>query len=235
MRNKLGIAILSLMSLQAYGLDVKTLADNQTALTKISAKEPTKIFVENDRIRKADGPEGAYDKIQYDAKTGEIFVKPSTAYQNKSFSLSIQTEQGHSYVLFMVPIDVPSQVIEIKPKSPVKKVAEHWEKNSAYSQLIIQLISSMMQGENPDGYAVTQGGITDKTTAYGNRLSVQLKTTYTGSSIRGEVLKIKNTTSVPLNLEDRGFYQAGTRAVALESLQLAPGAMTTLYRVMSND
>jgi type-F conjugative transfer system secretin TraK len=205
MRNKFGIVLLSLLSLQAYGLEVKTLADNQTSLTKISAKEPTKIFVENDRIRKADGPEGAYDKIQYDAKTGEIFIKPSMAYQNKSFSLTIQTEQGHSYVLFLVPIDVPSQVIEIKPKSPVKKVAEHWEKNSAYSQLLIQLISSMMQGENPEGYAVLQGGATDKTTAYGDRLTMQLKTASNGSHLKGEVLQIKLVDHVIVGADGRSF------------------------------
>ena len=134
-----------------------------------------------------------------------------------------------------MPIDVPTQVIEIRPTTPVEKLASSWEQNSPYGQLIVKLMHAMASDESPDGYAVTSGGLFKHVTAYGNRVSVKLKKTYSGVKVRGEVLTIKNTSSADITLEEKAFYQDGTRAIAIESMQLAPNDATVMYRVMSND
>lgn len=225
--------ILLLASMTSSALEVKQLADNQTALTKISAKELTKIFVDGDRIKKLDGQLGAYT-VKQDDLLGQVYIQPTQAYQNKTFSVTILTEQGHSYLLFLVPIDVPSQIIEIKPTSPVKKLAMNWEQNSAYGQLLIKLISAMVSGDNPDGYAVTHGGSFKPMSGYGERVSVKLKATYSGAKVRGEIFSIKNISSAIVMLDEKAFYQPGTRAISLQSKQLAPQVETIMYRVMTN-
>lgn len=212
-------------------LYVKPIVDNQMAALVISDHELTRIFVNNDRILAVRGINGAY-LLNKDESQGEIFIKPTPLTQGKTISLFITTEQGHNYTLLLAPADIPARAIELKPTSG-SKLAERWEKNSNYQELISGLITAMVNGKTPDGYAIS---IPKKPKPLKFKLiSVTLNAIYTGKYLRGEILVIENKSATTISLVESQFYQLGTRAIALLEQNLPPKATTLLYRVMSNE
>lgn len=212
-------------------LYIKPIADNQMAALVISNHELTRIFVANDRILAVRGVDGAY-LLNKDEIQGEIFIKPTPLNQGKAISLFITTEQGHSYTLLLAPADIPARAIELKPIGG-SKLAERWEKSSSYQELIIGLITAMVNGKAPDGYALS---VPKKPAPIKFKLiSVTLNTVYSGKYLRGEILVIENKSAVNIALTESQFYQVGTRAIAILEQNLQPKATTLLYRVMSDE
>jgi len=212
-------------------LYIKPIADNQMAALVISQRELTRIFVANDRILAARGVDGAY-LLNKDENAGEIFIKPTALFQTHSINLFITTEKGHSYTLLLVPANIPARAIELRPLDSTK-LAEHWEKDGSYSELVVSLIGALAKQQAPDGYAVIVPQ--KKPLAKEDKVIVTLDKIYRGKYLRGEILVIENRTSQTLTLNEAQFYQVGTRAIALLNTNLFPHATTLLYRVMSND
>jgi conjugal transfer pilus assembly protein TraK len=217
-------------SMPSLAMETKWMADNQTRLVKISSKDITRIFVADDRIRAVKGQENAYT-IKSDLSTGQIFIAPTVDHQHIPFSLFITTEQGRNYTLFAVPIDVPGQVIEIKPLSPVKKIAEHWEKSGPFTERIIALIHAMAHHEAPNGYVIHPENFKRHT----KNTLITLQESYRGNHFRGDVLSIKNTSAKTILLNETDFYQTRVIAIAFPLQKLAPNNSTLIYRISSND
>lgn len=216
-----------------YALQIKLIKDNQTVLAKVSSKELTRIFVKNDRIQSVRGIDGAY-QLTKDEAQGAVFVKPTPFYQNKAFNLFISTEQGHSYTLLLTPIDIPAENIELRSLSPSKLLAEHWEKNSPYSQIIINLMNAMENNERPEGYAVINIGKM-KPKRLDSGVTMQLITLYQGAKLQGEIWLLKNTCCRVNHLYPREFYQRNVRAVSLIDENLNQNEETYLYRVVDHE
>lgn len=229
----IAIIIFSLSSHYVSALQVKSIKDNQTVLAKVSSKELTRIFVKNDRIQSVRGIDGAY-QLTKDEAQGAIFVKPTQFYQNKPFNLFISTEQGHSYTLLLTPMDIPAENIELKSLSPSNILAEHWEKNSAYSQIIINLMHAMENNDTPEGYAVINLGKVKPKRLFSG-VTMQLVTLYQGAKLQGEIWLLKNTCCRINHLNPRDFYQDNVRAISLVDENLNKNEETLLYRVVDHE
>lgn len=220
----------------SFALQVKAAKDNETVFFKISTKEFTRIFVSGDRIISVKGKDDSYQIKEFNGKydQGVLYLKPGFYYQKKPFSIFITTELGHTFTLFLNPIDVPSENIEIKPISASKKIAAHWETNQTYTQLIIELMRQMVNEEQPEGYAVIPLGNV-KPKVFSSGLTMQLLTIYRGSYLEGEIWRLKNISKNRLNLSPREFYQDNIRAASLINETLNCGDETILYRVVSHE
>lgn len=227
------IIILLAMTNSAYALQIKSINDNRSVLVKIAAKEQSRIFVYNDRISAVRGLEGAYE-LKKDEKLGDVYIQPTPYYQHKAFNLFITTELGHTYNLLATPLDIPSETIELKPLSPSHLIAARWEKNSPYSQTIINLTNAMINGTDPDGYAITQLGKV-KSKKLSNCLSMRLLTIYRGDKLQGEIWLLKNEGKSYTYVRPRHFYQDQVLSVSIQNEGLNPGAETLLYRVVGYD
>jgi type-F conjugative transfer system secretin TraK len=217
----------------SYALQIKSVKDNQTILVKISSNQPSRIFVTGDRISKTHGIDGAYD-INKDENNGEIFIQPTPAYQHKTINLFVATELGHSYTLLLNPMDIPAENIELKPLSPSMKQADHWERNSPYVQTLINLMNSMVEDEEPEGYAVIELGVA-KAKKLPSGLTMQLLTIYRGNHLQGEIWKLKNESRSVIYLNPREFNQENMRSASIEDESLSCSDETFLYRVMNHD
>lgn len=226
------LLITSLFVSNSFALQVKFVKDNQTAMVKVSAKELSRIFVSGDRILNVRGLDGAYE-LKRDENLGEIFVQPTMYYQHKAFNLFITTEKSHTYNLFLTPLDVPAETIEIKPLSPSIKLADRWERNSPYGQTIIDLMSYMSNNEHPEGYAVINLGKV-KPKKLNPCLTMQLLTIYRGDHLQGEIWLIKNEGRVSQYVHPKEFYQDDVRAASIVDETLLPGCETILYRVVDH-
>lgn len=220
----------------SFALQAKAAKDNETVFFKISAREFNRIFVSGDRIIAVKGKDDSYQIKEFNGKydQGVLYLKPSFYYQKKPFSIFITTELGHTFTLFLNPIDVPSENIEIKSISASKKIAAKWETNQSYTQLIIELMRQMVNQQQPEGYAVIPLGKV-KPKVFSSGLTMQLLTIYRGSYLEGEIWRLKNISKNRLNLSPREFYQDNIRAASLINETLNCGDETILYRVISHE
>lgn len=227
------LVIFIICSQSALALQSKTIKDNQTVFVKISSKELTHIFVKNDHILSVRGIDGAY-QITKDEVQGAIFIKPTPFYQNRAFNLFISTEEGHSYTLLLSPLDIPAENIELRSLSPSKKLAEHWEKNSPYSEIIISLMKAMENGDYPEGYAVIpMDKIKSKRLDSG--LTMQLVTLYQGAKLQGEIWLVKNTCRRKNYAFPQYFYQDNVRAISVVNEEVNYNDSTYLFRIVDHE
>lgn len=233
MRKLILFCIAWLVAGSVSALQVRAIQDNQTAFFKISAKELTRIFVNGDRIQAVRGLDGAYQMTK-DETAGAIFIRPEAYFQNKAFNLFLTTEQGHNFTLFLNPIDVPAENIELKPLSPVKLKAERWEKNAEYSNLLIQLTNYMANHTQPEGYAVINMGYV-KPKKLANGLTMRLMKLYKGDHLQGEIWVVHNPNHKTFHLNPYSFYRNQVRSIAIQHETLQYHDETRLFRILSHD
>lgn len=212
-------------------LQIKSVVDNETTNAKISSVDVTRIFVQGDRIKSVKGLKGAYTR-ENDEKNGEIYIQP--LYQDRAFTLLIDTEQGRHFTLLLNPTSSPSETLMLVPKGVGHERASRFEQAASYELTINHLVRAMKNGVMPEGYVVQE--VNGKTTyQFDHRFQLKLKTVYEGLNLRGEVFTLTNKLKTPLQLDEREFYKKGTRAISLDTIVVAPKATLHLYRVVSHD
>ena len=120
------VSTLWLWSAYLHAEQVKPAQENKTITAKISAKDLTRIYVQADRILQVRGTDGTYH-LEKDEREGAVFIRPRESHANKPFSVFLTTEQGRTYPLLLIPVDVPAETIALKPDSPSKTAATRWE------------------------------------------------------------------------------------------------------------
>lgn len=216
----------------SFALQILKAKDNETVSAKITDKGLTRIFVTDDRIQAVRGTDGMY-QLTKDENQGAIFIKPTLSYQRTSFNLFLSTENGHSYTLLLHPADIPAQNIELKPQTPSKKRAERWEKNMPYTQLVVTLMTDMVNAKQPDGYAIVNLEKT-KPIKLSSGLTMQLLTLYQGNHLQGEFWRIKNPNKYSITVEPTDFYQDNSQAISILDETLNANDETYLYRVVDH-
>lgn len=219
-----------LFSQNTVALQSVPIGDNQTKGITISSNELSRIFVKDDRIQNVRGLEGAY-LLTKDTIQGQVYVKPTTPYQNKPFNLFVTTEKGRNFNLMVKATSSIGQDIELKPTTPS---LEPWEKNSDYSQVLVRLIGGMINNEAPSGYTIVYPPKKLKAIKYDN-FTVALQKKYLGRQLSGEVLVITNRCNERINLTEALFYHPLTRAVTIIDPAIPARGQTMVFRVESNE
>lgn len=222
-----------LMGSDVFALQIKAAVDNETTIAKISSVDVTRIFVEGDRIKSVKGLKGAYTR-ENDERNGEIYIQPTPLYQDRAFTILIETEQGRHFTLLLNPTSSPSETLMLVPKGVGRERALHFEQAQPYELTINHLIHDMKNGVMPEGYSV-HGIESKRTYKFGSKFNVKLKTIYQGLNLRGEIYELKNNQSHLIQLDEREFYKKGTRAISLDTIEIPPKAKISLYRVISCD
>lgn len=235
--NKIIIVLLTIiMSGVTYAHQIKAANDDATLHFNLSNKDYTRIFVTGDRISSIKGQQSLYEVKEFKdgSEEGILYLRPITSLTNEPFNIFIETESGHHFTLNLHPINQASANIEIKPLSPIKKLAGNWEQNADYTQTLIELMREMVNNSQPEGYAVISLDAT-KARPLSNGLSMQLVKLYHGNFLRGEVWLIKNETTHTTTLLPKTFYRLGVRALSLAKETIAKGNCTYLYRIVSDE
>jgi conjugal transfer pilus assembly protein TraK len=225
--------LLLFLPLICFGLQTKSVLSNETVAAEVSTTELTRIFVANDRIKSIRGVDGSYIYKNDDAK-GEIYLKPTEAFQKKIFNIFITTENGNTFTLMLIPKDIPAQTIMIKTKNVNFKAAGKWETSASYQNTLLNLINAMINNANPEGYAVSEV-LLGKKILLGNIAELKLIKTYTGMHLRGEIYQLNNRADKAINITEKEFYRANTRAVAISSSVVQKNSSALVYVVIDND
>ncbi|HVV69603.1 MAG TPA: type-F conjugative transfer system secretin TraK [Gammaproteobacteria bacterium] len=224
--HKLTIILLLIAPLFA-GAHTVRVNDNTTVKANISALEPTRISVAGDRISSIRGVEGAYT-YKNDNSLGAIFIKPSEAYQHKSFYIFIATEQNHSYVLQLTPTSAAAGFLVLQPK-PTSPSPSSQETDSPYETQLSNLMRLMVNGTGSDEYAMNL--VHSNVQRWNKQLNISVLAVFEGSELQGTVYRIKNRSHQLVSLNELLFYRSGDRAIALQNDQIPAQGQTLLYKV----
>jgi conjugal transfer pilus assembly protein TraK len=232
MRKILFILASFLLSSYVCATQIKGVVDNETITAKISSLDITRIIVQGDRIKSLKGIRGAYTR-ENDENNGEVYLQPTSLYQNTAFSVLIETEKGRHFTLLLTPISVPGGTLMLVPKGVGREEAARFEQASDYQITLSHLIRAMATNTIPEGYSISE---VDNKTRYhfGNIATLRLKTIYQGLHFQGQIYEISNTQSFPIFLDEKQFYKQGTRAISLEAIEIAPHGKVKLLRVVSH-
>lgn len=221
------VLLAGMLSMSAFGLQRYKVSPNDTVKAEISSLNKSRIFVDGERILDLRGTPGAYAFVN-DPTNGQVFITPTKAYEDKAFNLFVTTTSGNTYDLELNPVKGLSKTIELKPKQ--SKSAGKFNNASAYNQTLVKLIRYMVNGVQPEGYAVfSKAHVTPLW--LGNIAKVTLVQTYQGQHLDGHIYKLVNLKNQSIRVAPREFYQSNTRALAVANTKIAPHGVTYIYEV----
>lgn len=228
------VCLLILTTSLAHAVQIKTVRNFEDISVKASINEPNTVALTGDRIRQIrasantliDTCNGKPDCKMIDEYTGVLTFMPSSFYQTQSFTINLYTENGNFYNLIINPKPISSQTIVLNPE--IKKAALS-PKISEYQSMLVQLIQSLKNEKIPDGFSEIKI-LKNRTHTTRNTVLRQIKT-ISGNHFKGEIYELKNTGKQTLQIAESWFNWKGTRAIAVEKQQLAPGTTTRIYRI----
>ena len=247
--DKVPAAVLSALHAQPVlpASRVIKIANNQQVDVVLSAQNPNRIAVKDDKITGIHVPAGRISATKDNA--GAIYV---TLAGKKAFSLFISTEKGRHFALWVTPQQSrQGAVIQLRPTSRVShhyqrysSHAANFEKHAPYTRTLVSLIKTAMQHKVPPGYSniATNSEAFKQIAAfklannprYQQVLSQRVIKGYIGGALAVRVIEVDNTSHQAITLSSDMFYQPGVKAIAIARNYLAPISSTYVYEVVNN-
>lgn len=210
----------------AHALQIVEPVEGHNSFVKISAKELTRIAVENGKLRSLIVSDGEL-AVEKDDERGQIFIRPLVL--NKPINVRLITSAGRTYSLVMQAVDIPQEDIIVRdPVSKHERTTIGDGKPNSHSAALKALVTAMAGTEQPQGIDVKQ--VNQEIALWENTRFV-LVATYTERALVGEKYRLHNTGKERLRVVEQELYRKGVMAVAVENLSLDPGQSTNVYVV----
>lgn len=200
--------------------------DGSTIYAKLSKKEMTRLAVEHGRIASLRVREGDLG-IDSDEDTGQVFLTVPEGV-SKPVNGFLVTDAGNTYTLVLQIVDAPADSIIVKQPKARAAQSHNDFKSTSYDKAIKRLVTLMANDELPDDVQVKQSG---RKLDLWKEATMTLETQYFIGDMVGERYIVANVSQAPMVLDEREFYRKGVGVIALDQLNLAPGASTRLYVV----
>lgn len=229
----------------ASALQTLAIPDNGTGIAKISAKEVNRVAVQNGRIRKIFGADGAL-QIDIDDEKGEVYLRPldqrtvmrDGARVAAPVNVFITDNQGRTYTLVLETADIPAETILINGTGAAPQRGKTGGartvlgRDSSYKEAITEAVRVVANREVPDGYTERR---VNETVPLWKESNFVLKATYTGEGVRIEHYVLTNTSGTEMRLHESEFARSGVLAVGIENAVLRNNGKTNLYIVREVD
>jgi len=222
-------ALLSL-SLEAHALQLVEVSDGQTITVKVSAKELTRIaMADGQRIARIWGLEDRM-QVEPDRDGGQVFLRPMNGLSSQAFSFFVRDEQGETFTLLAVPVDMPADTVLLRSKN--QNTAAHAiasPQEIPYIETIKILVRALAQGGVPEGF---QSAAVSREVPLWKEAKVVQIARYTGAFI-AEIYQFTNVSGKEMRLDEREFAALATdiKAVAIAEHVLAPAQTTRIYLI----
>lgn len=217
----------------AFANQVFEMQPDQKLEAKVSLKDHNRILVKGDRIQSVIGPK---ENMSFDsnAETGQVFIQIMD--QNTlPFTLSITTEGGREQDLFLIPEDIPSETIILKPVDIEEEKETLNYKTSTHKSEILRLLKLMANTQKGDGY---HNKSTDEELKVWSDLKLVLREVYRGEVYEGYKIELQNLKSTDIVIDPillvKSIAQASNykvAALASEQDKLGPLKKTYLFAI----
>lgn len=214
----------------AHALQIIEPVEGQNSFVKVSARELTRIAVENGKIRQVIASDGDL-AMEKDEERGQIFIRPLLL--QKPINVRIITSSGRTYSVVMQAIDIPQEDIVIRDAGlRTDKAAAHAERaGGGYEKGIRALVTAMASEETPTNMDVREAN--DELALWEGTRFI-LTAVYTDRAMVGEKYRLYNTGVDRIRIAEQEFYRKGVIAVAVENMTLDSGQSTNVYIVRGN-
>ncbi|NHZ99061.1 type-F conjugative transfer system secretin TraK [Massilia sp. CCM 8734] len=220
--------VAALFSSNALAVQIIEAGDGATIYAKVSKKEMTRLSIDRGRVASLRVKDGEL-AIDPDDETGQLFLSipgGDKAGAVKPINGFLTTDSGHTYTLILQVVDTPSDSIVIKEPRAKQAAAKNDFKSTSYDKAVKRLVSAMANDEVPDDMQIKEIG---QRLDLWQEAAMTLERQYVAGDIVGERYLVANVSKDPMVLDEREFYRKGVSVVALDQLNLAPGASTRLY------
>jgi conjugal transfer pilus assembly protein TraK len=209
----------------ANALQVIDPVEGHNSFIKISAKELTRIAVENGKLVSLIASDGEL-VVEKDADRGQIFIRPLVL--NKPINVRLITGAGGTYSVVMQAVDIPQEDVVIRDPAGKKgeRSAGGEQKATSHSAALKALVAQMA---NPEQSSIADVKQMNQEVSLWENSKFFLTAVYTARGLVGEKYRLHNTGKERLRLVEQELFRKGVVAVAIENLNLDPGQSTNVY------
>lgn len=226
MKSKCLFALSMLFVLSSNALQVIESKNHYVVRARVSRLITTPISVENDRINNIVVLMGS-PNLTVDRSTGILYID-TKEYKDKNIYLSISTEGGRQYTLYLKP---ESRVIE--PVLIKNQGEANAERTNPAARKVVQLIEAMKERRELDNYRIFP--LNKAVYVRGNLTSKKPVVIYKGSEFKGIIYEVVSRSKSVISIHEKGFASANTLSVLLDKHRLVPGEKAYCYEVIRNE
>jgi len=220
----------------AHSLQLVDPVEGQNTFVKISARETTRLAVENGKIRSIIMSDGELF-AEKDDERGQLFIRPLVL--NKPINIRLILSSGATYNLVMQAVDIPQEDIVIRDALAKDKAKDRDAPNgrvgrsgiNSLDKTVRNLLSSMAQ-DTPASHIDVRAMNQEMALWEGTRFVLTAQ--YSDRSLIGEKYRLTNVSKNQIRIVEQELYRQGVIAVAIENMQLDPRQSTNIYVVRSN-
>jgi conjugal transfer pilus assembly protein TraK len=214
------------ISFAAQALQVIEPVEGVNSFVKISAKEQTRIAVENGKLLSLIATEGEL-AVEKDSDRGQVFIRPVKL--DKPINIRVIPSSGKTYSLVLQAVDIPQEDVVIRdpaaPKERAKEAAIS-SKNTEFKAAIKAVINAMTS----DDPGIEKRDVNEELALWEGTRFVK-RATYTDRFLTGDRYELFNVGKDPIRIVEQEFFVRGVVAVAVSSMLLPPGASTEIFIV----
>ena len=214
-----------LFSASAWALQTIDVSDGRSHLVKISAKEMSRIALEDGKIRRIDFVDGELE-VKKDDEAGDYYVLPLVP---KPINVFVKTASGMTHALILQPTDMPLEVVILREPAKKKdrsRTGPAVERAASLELAVKHLFTAIARGDKPVEFEVTT---INKEIGLWNEARFILVERYEGQMLVGEHYKLTNTSKSVMRVAEQELYKKGVVAISIENQVLNPGESTSVF------
>jgi len=218
-----------------HALQLVDPVEGQNTFVKISARETTRLAVENGKIRSIIMSDGELF-AEKDDERGQLFIRPLVL--NKPINIRLILTSGATYNFVMQAVDIPQEDIIIRDALSKDKAKDRDPANgrsgrsgNSLGKTVRHLLSSMAQ-ETPAAHIDVRPMNQEMALWEGTRFVMTAQ--YSDRAMIGEKYRLTNISRNQIRIVEQELYRKGVIAVAIENMQLDPRQSTNVYVIRSN-
>jgi conjugal transfer pilus assembly protein TraK len=211
----------------AYALQIVEPVEGNNSFVKISAKELTRIAVENGKLKQLVASEGEL-LVERDTERGQVYIRPLVI--DKPINVRAITSSNHTYSLILQAVDSPQEDVVIRDAA--LKASERSKREEAGESSFVRAIRALVVGmaaEAPPG-RLTVRKVNREVALWEGVRFVQTHQ-YEDRTLSGEKYLLTNVGRTQVRMVEQELYRPGVLAIAIDSMTLEPGESATVFIV----
>lgn len=207
-------------------------SDNSEVACTVSRSGLTRVSLKDDRFASVSklttGDESDDFAVVNEPTRGDIYISVPEGFSKSEVSFFGTTAKGFVYKFACRLGGEGAHQVFVENRALLSEQPAERARASSPHETSAALVQAMYQSQALDGFAIRQPSLSPVMVG---ALKVQMITEYRGLNLIGRVLRIENTGTAPVTLDEQTLAPSNAVAVSIADPALAPRAVTTAFIV----